>query len=171
MGSTSNLLGEFIMGLFRPDKLLVILFQIPAVFWLLIGCTVSVHLQTNCLSDWPQIWWMYSLCDSPGLVEFWYSVFWLVKKLSCILLIRWTSNLADELIMGLPVKFWSCFTELLLFPGLWLMQQFLHICRQIADQIDIRFGMLFVQQFLHFCRQTANQTDIKFGQCFHYGPC
>ena len=35
MGSTSNLLGEFIMGLLRPDKLLVILFQIPAFsgFW------------------------------------------------------------------------------------------------------------------------------------------
>ena len=29
--------------------------------WAVVGWAVSIHLQTNCLSDWAQIWWVNTL--------------------------------------------------------------------------------------------------------------
>ena len=40
-------------------------------FLAFIGWVVSAHLQTNCWSDWAQIWWVNSLWNSPGLIKFW----------------------------------------------------------------------------------------------------
>ena len=38
------------------------------------------------------------------------------------------------------IKFWSCSTGFLLFPGLWLVKEFLCICKQIVDGIEVNFG-------------------------------
>ena len=52
------------------------------------------------------------------------------------------SNLMDTFIMVLlrPINFWSCSNEYSLFPDLWLVEQFLCICRQTTDQIRLKFG-------------------------------
>ena len=46
-------------------KLFVTLHWNSAVPWPLISGAVSTYLQTNCWSDWSQIWWGNSLCSPP----------------------------------------------------------------------------------------------------------
>ena len=91
---------------------LVMLRWIPAISWPLIGQAVSTHLQmqTNCWSDWTQIWWGNSLCvslawlifvhaplNSHCLVAFvWLSIF---CAFADRLLIRFSSNLVGQLII------------------------------------------------------------------------
>ena len=55
----SNFVGRVVMGLPWPNLLLVELQWLPTESWPLIGSTVFMHLQTNCWSDWPQIWCAY----------------------------------------------------------------------------------------------------------------
>ena len=38
------------------------------------------------------------------------------------------------------INFWMLFTEFPPFSSIWLVDQFLHICRQTADQIELKFG-------------------------------
>ena len=40
------------------------------------------------------------------------------------------------------INFWPCAIELPLFPGHWLVEQFLHIYSETADQIWLKFGGL-----------------------------
>ena len=74
---------------------------------------------------------------------------WLVKqftvifKFSDIPAIRLSSNLVSELIGGLSQPDLKPLIMLLWippFPGLWLVEQFQHIFRQIADRIELKFG-------------------------------
>ena len=50
------------------------------------------------------------------------------------------------------INFWSCSTEFLLLPGLWLVNLWL------------------VEPFPCICRQTADQIGLKFGGPTRYGP-
>ena len=62
------------------------------------------------------------------------------------LLIGLRSDLVDELNMRLASQFWLTFGHVSLnsvFSGLWLVEQFLHICRQTADQIELKSGGFF----------------------------
>ena len=67
-GLSSNLVGELIMGLSRPDQPLATFCQILTISWPLICRAPSVHLLTNCWSDWLQCWWVNSSWDSPCLM-------------------------------------------------------------------------------------------------------
>ena len=148
--------------------------------WLSVRHTlvVSVHFQTNLSGDWSQMWWIHSLhillifCHSQlnFLACDWLNSFFVFANK---LLIRLGPNLVDQLIMGLPrPDFWSCSTDFLLFPDLWLVKQFLCICRQTIDRIDVKFGgpicsfahtppifhpgLWLVKQLLCICRQTID---------------
>ena len=73
----------------------------PCISWTLICRAVSAHLQTNCWSDWAQIWWTNSFQASPAWLTFFTAFPWIktlidtpVPKLSS----RWNSeNLTWEL--------------------------------------------------------------------------
>ena len=92
--------------------------------------------------------------------------------------IWWANSLWDS--PGL-INWWWCSAEFPVFPGLWLVQQFPHFCRQFADQIELKLwdelvmgpqgivnlwlcsvafllfpGLWFVEHFSHNCRQTAD---------------
>ena len=51
--------------------------------------------------------------------------------------IWWANSLWTSL--GL-INFWSCSAKFPPFPGLWLVEQFLCICKRTADWIELKFG-------------------------------
>ena len=68
---SSNLVGQRIMWLPLPGKLLVMLHWISIVSWHLIGWAVSEQLMKNCWWEWAQMWCVSSLLGASSLIILW----------------------------------------------------------------------------------------------------
>ena len=64
-------------------------------------------------------------------------------------------------------------SEFQMFPGLWLAEQFLCICRQTTDQIELRFAKLLqfsgFWPFEHIFWQITDHVELRVGGWTDYG--
>ena len=80
---------------------------------------ITMHFQTNHSGDWSQTWWIHSSWYSTELINFLITLCW-------ILIISW-----PLICQAVSEK---------AFPGLWLVEQFLHIiCQQTDTRIELKF--------------------------------
>ena len=118
---------------------------------------VSIHLQTKPLiglssnvvaklimrlirpasGHAPLVQWSCSF--GPMVMLLWSSGHASLVQWSCsfgpVVMLLWSNGHAP-----FYANFWSCSIEFLPFPGLWLVEQFLCICRQTADRTELKFG-------------------------------
>ena len=160
----SNLVGKVIMVTPWPNILLVDLQWIPTETWPLVRWAVSVHLQTNCWSDWAQIWCAY----------------WVIMVLHChdylLVTFRWIPNYFLPLIGWVSVHFqtklWSdwaqnwCADSLCVIPGL---SGLLHWILTVSGLGSVdQFPHIWDMLIARFIRSSVNNVLVHVGLVSHW---